>query len=432
MRNSKRNDSEGAEEHGTVNMTWAILVVNGKGGTGKSTIAVALAEALRDDGNGVGLLDADIDSANLASRLGCEEKISFTGDHVIKPVEHQGMKLYSMENAFDESTFAQSGEFMSTVIENMVNHSEWGNLDYMVVDCPPGSSDVFSELVRSLRPSIKGAVSVGISDAVEDTARLVKVCNHNWVPILGFIENMHGVHAYGKQVTANDDDEEKPIYPFGRGDIEEFTNNVNGNFLGNIPLACHGSTVENVGEETINNAIEAIETAPAPELPDDNLGDTSFIRNVWSTIQQGISKMNEDYNVEGIQDKFGVEDRKPLIMSLKLTDAGPISSVLDEVIITVDDGDIKVMRPKSAKRKGIEVEGGMRISSQDLHDSVAGEKKVMRAVTGEVTTEPYSITKAVQMGDAEIWGERTINRLAVLDRILSEVIDMEDVREVVQ
>jgi Mrp family chromosome partitioning ATPase len=413
-------------------MTWAVLVTNSKGGTGKSTIAVALAENLRDKDHDVGLLDADIDSANLASRLGCEEKISFSGDHVIEPVDHEGMKLYSMENAFDESTFAQSGDFMGTVIDNMVNHSNWGDLDYMVVDCPPGSSDVFSELVRSLRPSIKGAISVGISDAVEDTARLVKVCNHNWVPILGFVENMHGIHAYGQQVTVNDMGEQKAVYPFGKDRIEKFADNVNGNFLGNIPLCCHGSTIENVAGETIDNAVEAIKEAPAPELPDDNLGNTSFIRNVWSTIQQGISKMNEEYNVEGIQDQFGVEDRDPLIMSLKLTDAGPISQVLDEVIITVDAGDIKVMRPKSAKRKGIEVEGGMEISSQDLHDAVAGEKKVMRAVTGEVATEPYSITKAVQMGDAEIWGDRTINRLAVLDRILSEVIDMEDVREVVQ
>lgn len=413
-------------------MTWAVLVINNKGGTGKSTVAIELAEKMRDKGHEMGLLDADIDSANLASRLGCEEKISFTGDHVIEPVEHEGMKLFSMENAFNESTFSQSGEFMSTVIDNMVNHSNWGDLDYMVVDCPPGSSDVFSELVRSLRPSIKGAISVGISDAVEDTARLVQVCNHNWVPILGFIENMHGIHAYGQDVEVNDMGEKKPVYPFGKGGIEEFTENMNGNFLGNIPLCCHGSSIENVAGDTIENAAEAVVEAPAPELPDDNLGDTSFIRNVWSTIQQGISKMNEEYNVEGIQDNFGVEDRDPLVMSLKLTDAGPISQVLDEVIITVDEGDIKVMRPKKAKRKGVNVEGGMRISSQDLHDSVAGEKKVMRSVTGEVTTEPYSITKAVQMGDAEIWGERTINRLAVLDRILSEVIDMDDVREVVQ
>lgn len=413
-------------------MTWAVLSINSKGGTGKSTVAIELAEKMRDEGHEMGLLDADIDSANLASRLGCEEKISFTGDHVIEPVEYEGMKLFSMENAFNESTFSQSGEFMSTVIDNMVNHSNWGDLDYMVVDCPPGSSDVFSELVRSLRPSIKGAISVGISDAVEDTARLVQVCNHNWVPILGFIENMHGIHAYGQDVTVNDMGEEKPVYPFGKGGIEEFTNNMNGNFLGNIPLCCHGSSIENVAGDTIENAAEAVVEAPAPELPDDNLGDTSFIRNVWSTIQQGISKMNEEYNVEGIQDSFGVEDRDPLVMSLKLTDAGPITQVLDEVIITVDEGDIKVLRPKAAKRKGVNVEGGMRISSQDLHDSVAGQKKVMRSVTGEVTTEPYSITKAVQMGDAEIWGERTINRLAVLDRILSEVIDMDDVREVVQ
>lgn len=426
-------------------MTWAVLSINNKGGTGKSTIAVEMAEELKKRGYDVGLMDADIDSANLSSRLGCEKRVEFEGDHIIKPVEHNGMKLYSMENAFEESTFSQSGEFFKDVIDNMVNHSNWGELDYMVVDCPPGSSDVFDELVRALRAYLKGAVSVGQPDAVDDTARLVKVCNHNWIPIIGFVENMSGMVCHGEPVTCNGggedlddmfsedgDAEDHRVYPFGNGTIEEFSDVAGGEYFGRIPLVVGDSEITEHDNGTIENAVDAIEATDEPKMPEDNLGDTGFIKNLWNIINDGIGEMNNLYDVETIQENFGVENRDPLVMELKLSDAGPISSrILERIVLTVDGGEIQPMKAKSAKRKGYSVEAGIEITSQDLHDSLVGEKKVMRSVTGEVTTEDYSITKAVQMGDATIWGERTVNRLAVLDKILTEVVDMDEVRELV-
>ena len=423
-------------------MTWAILVINIKGGTGKSTVAEELANSLNERGHSVGAFDADIDSANLSSRMGVDKRISFEGDHTVKPVEHNGMKLYSMENAFDDASFSQNGKFMREVIDNMVNHSEWGDLDYLVVDCPPGSSDVIEELVRALRTNILGAVSVGIPDAVEDTARLIKVCNHEWVPILGFVENMSGLYCHGEQLTCNGNlgdsefGEGHDVEPFGSGDIEELTGQIDGaDFFGSIPLCVDETKIDDVAGETFNNMVETIEEESqvgGPELPEDNIGDKSFIRNVWGSIKNGVKQVNKEIPVSEIQDKFGVEGRDPLVVKLELTDASGLSSLLSEVVITVEDGNMKVMRPKSVKRKGITVEGGIRITSQDLYDAMRNEKKVMRSVTGEVTTEPYSIIEAVKMGDAEIWGERTINRLSVLDKILSDYIDMSEVREIME
>lgn len=425
-------------------MTWAILVTNNKGGTGKSTMAVEIAKELRDRDYDTGLMDADIDSANLATRLGCEKKVTFRDDHIIEPVTHMDMKLYSMENAFEESTFSQSGEFFKSVIDNMVNHSDWGKLDYMVVDCPPGSSDVFDELVRALRPSIKGAISVGQPDAIDDTVRLVKVCNHNWVPIIGFIENMSGMICHGQTVNCpgggagdifddNKSAESHNIYPFGTDNIKELVDGIGGNFNGKIPLVVDDSDITAHDDGTIENTVDAIIEADEPQLPEDNTGDPSFIKNVWNIIKDGIEKMNEAYDIQEIQDQFGVENREPLIMKLELTDAGPLSSrILSAVVLTVDDGDIKPIKESTAKRKGYEVEGGIRISSQDLYDSIRGEKKVMRSVTGEITEEDYSITKAVQMGDADLYGNRAVNRLAVLDKILTKMVDMDEVRQLVE
>ena len=419
-------------------MTWAILVINIKGGTGKSTVAERLTYELDSAGYDVGAFDADIDSANLSTRMGVDEKVSFSGDHEVEPVEKDGMKLYSMENAFDDASFSQSGEFMREVINNMINHSDWGDLDYMVVDCPPGSSDVFEELVRALRANILGAVSVGIPDAVEDTARLVKVCNHNWVPLLGFIENMSGLYCHGEQVVCDNNaiGEGHEVEPFGSGDIEMLATEMEGaNYLGNIPLCVENTSIQDVADETFENTVQTIEEAAedgGPELPEDNIGNSSFIKNVWNSIKTGIKEVNKEIPVDEIQDKFGVEDRDPLVVKMELTDATGLSSVLSEIVLTVVDGNIKPMRPGKARRKGMEIEGGIKLTSQDLYDAMRNEKKVMRSVNGEVTTVPYSIIEAVKMGDAEIWGDKTINRLAVLDKILSDYITMDEVQKVIQ
>lgn len=421
-------------------MTWAVLSINIKGGTGKSTIAEELAYELNDRGHDIGVMDADVDSANLASRFGADEKVSFEGDHVIKPVEHEGMKLYSMENAFEESSFSQSGEFMSNVIQDMIESSDWGELDYLVVDCPPGSSDVFKELVRALRPNLLGAISVGIPDAVEDTGRLIKVCNHNWVPIIGFIENMSGIYCHGEKLTCNggesglesfSDGDQHPVEPFGSGNIKDLTEKVNGTYIGDVPLCSGDTEISEVARETISKAADEVEDAEKPHLPEDNVGQKGFIRSVWSTVSGGIKKMNSELNISELQERFGVEGRDPIAIELELTDAGAVAGMFSSIVINFEEnGGVNVMRRKKAERNGIVPEGGIKMTSQDMSYAINGEKKVMRSVNGEITTEPYSIIDAVQMGDADIWGEKTVNRLAVLDRILSEVVPMSEVQEI--
>lgn len=418
-------------------MTWAILVINIKGGTGKSTVAQQLSSQLNDEGYDVGILDADIDSANLSSRLGVDEKITFKGDHTVEPVTTEdGMKLYSMENAFNDAAFSQSGTFMKQAVGSMINNSDWGHLDYMIVDCPPGSSDIFEELIRALRPSILGAISVGISDAVSDTARLVKVSSHNWLPIIGFIENMSGITCGDGLVECKGTDGDNiTVEPFGSGDIERFVEKVDGNYLGSIPIATGGVELYDAAPDTFDNMIDSIEREAAnggPEIPEDNIGDKSFIKNVWNIVKNGIDRMNNDINIEEIQDKFGVQGREPLSIEIELTDASGLSKVLSKVILNVDNGELNAMSPRRAKRHGIEPEAGIKITSQHMYNAISGEKTVMHSPTGAVHTEPYSIIDAVKMGDAEVWGDKIINRLSVLDRILTQAVDMAQVREIVE
>lgn len=416
-------------------MTYAILVINIKGGTGKSTVAQELAYAMRDEGYDIGVMDADIDSANLASRMGSTEMVDFEGDHIITPVQHEGMKLYSMENAFQDSSFSQTGRFMADVVKDMIESSAWGDLDYLIVDCPPGSSDIFVELIRALRANILGAISVGISDAVDDTARLVQVANHNWLPILGFIENMSGIYCHGNELKCDPNPgefsiEKHKVKPFGKGDIKAFAESLGGDYLGDIPMALEDTEIRDVADDTIQNTIDAIENADEAPLPDNNLGDKSFIKNVWNMVTKGIKRVNDDIPVKRIQEQFGVEGREPLVMEIELTDAGPISDkIFSSIVLTVDDGNLKPIKKSTAQRRGLDIEGGMSITSQNLYYALSGEKKVMRSVTGEVITEPYSIIDAVKMGDAEVWGDKTINRLAVLDKVLTDVVEVGEIQK---
>lgn len=410
-------------------MAQVILVINIKGGTGKSTISEHLSYKLRDEGHDVGVMDADIDSANLATRLGAKERVEFEGDHTIKPVEHDDLLLYSMENAFENTSFAQSGEFMKEVVNDMISHSNWGDIDYLVVDCPPGSSDVFEQLVRSLRPNMLGAVSVSQPGAVHDTVRLTKVCNHNWIPILGFIENMTGIVDEHGYITHNNSD--KRVLPFGEPEMEEFCQKTGGAYLGSIPLCTDESLIPEHADEALSEAVSVIEEAEMPKLPEDHTQDPSFIKNLWKGLLTGVKNINSQFNVKELQDQYGVEDRDPLTIELELTDASGLTGIMSNMILKGGEGRMRVMRPKKAKRKGITPEGGIRISSQDLYNAINGKKTVMRSVTGEVTETSYSIIEAVQMGDAEVWGERTINRLSILDRVLAEAIPMDEVKKAV-
>lgn len=416
-------------------MTWAVLSINIKGGTGKSTMAELLSKRLNTEGYEVGVLDADIDSANLASRMGATERVTFTGDHIIEPVVHDGIKVYSMENAFEDSSFSQSGKFMSGVVDNMINHSDWGDLDYMIVDCPPGSSDIFEELVSALRANLLGAISVSTSDAYDDTVRLIKICNHNWVPIIGFVENMAGIYCHGDIITcsnAGNFGESHQVQPFGKGNTKQLVEEAGGEFLGHIPLCLEDTEIQDAASTTLDNMIEAVEKTEQPEFPEDHTGNRSFIRNVWGSVTKGIKQMNQNMDINNLQNKFGVEGRDPLVMEVELTDASILQNILSKVVFTIDNGKIKPIKPKTAKKKGIEIEGGIKISSQDLYDSIRGQKKVMRSINGEITTEPYSIIDAVKMGDAEIWGDKTINRLSVLDNILTKAVDLDEIHKMIK
>ena len=168
-----------------------IAVASGKGGVGKSTTAVNLALGLRDLGLKVGILDADIYGPSLPKLLAIKEKPQTIGGTRLKPIERYGLTAMSIGFLIDEETpMIWRGPMVMSAITQMLREVEWGKLDIMVVDMPPGTGD--AQLTIAQQVPLKGAVIVSTPQdlALIDARRGVAMFKRVNVPVLGVVENM--------------------------------------------------------------------------------------------------------------------------------------------------------------------------------------------------------------------------------------------------
>jgi ATP-binding protein involved in chromosome partitioning len=168
-----------------------IAVASGKGGVGKSTTAVNLALGLRDLGLKVGMLDADIYGPSLPKLLAIKEKPQTIGGTRLKPIERYGLTVMSIGFLIDEETpMIWRGPMVMSAITQMLREVEWGKLDVMVVDMPPGTGD--AQLTIAQQVPLKGAVIVSTPQdlALIDARRGVAMFKRVNVPVLGMVENM--------------------------------------------------------------------------------------------------------------------------------------------------------------------------------------------------------------------------------------------------
>jgi ATP-binding protein involved in chromosome partitioning len=168
-----------------------IAVASGKGGVGKSTTAVNLALGLRDLGLKVGMLDADIYGPSLPKLLAIKEKPQTIGGKRLIPIERYGLSVMSIGFLIDEETpMIWRGPMVMSALTQMLREVEWGKLDVMVVDMPPGTGD--AQLTMAQQVPLKGAVIVSTPQdlALIDARRGVAMFKRVDVPVLGVVENM--------------------------------------------------------------------------------------------------------------------------------------------------------------------------------------------------------------------------------------------------
>ncbi len=168
-----------------------VAVASGKGGVGKSTTAVNLALGLRDLGLKVGILDADIYGPSMPKLLAIRERPQTIGGTRLKPIERHGMAVMSIGFLIEEETpMIWRGPMVMSALTQMLREVEWGTLDVMVVDMPPGTGD--AQLTMAQQVPLKGAVIVSTPQdlALIDARRGIAMFRRVNVPVLGIVENM--------------------------------------------------------------------------------------------------------------------------------------------------------------------------------------------------------------------------------------------------
>ena len=210
------------------NVKNVIAVGSGKGGVGKSTVSVNLAVALAQAGAAVGLLDADITGPNIPMMLGVEGQPKAAPNNKISPLERHGVKCISIQFFVPEGQpIVWRGPLVGGAIQQFLRDVDWGDLDYLVVDLPPGTSDAQLTLAQSV--PLGGAVLVTTPQevALSDVGKALAMFKRLSVPILGLVENMTAFACpHCGELTEI----------FGRGGGERFCQQHGIDFLGGVPL----------------------------------------------------------------------------------------------------------------------------------------------------------------------------------------------------
>jgi ATP-binding protein involved in chromosome partitioning len=227
-----------------------IAVGSGKGGVGKSTMAAAIAYGLRSYGASVGLMDADVYGPSIPHLVGASGRPMARGER-IQPIETDGLKLMSMGFLLEpERAVIMRGPMLHGIMQQFLRQVDWGALDYLVIDLPPGTGDVPLTLAQSL--PLTGAVVVCTPQEVAllDATRAIHMFRQLRVPVLGMIENMSffDVVAYlrdrggpeaHKLINARgffDTPGDERVYIFGHGGARRKAEQLGVPFLGEVPL----------------------------------------------------------------------------------------------------------------------------------------------------------------------------------------------------
>lgn len=204
-----------------------IAVGSGKGGVGKTTVSVNLAIALAKMGHRVGLIDADIYGPNVPMMMGQSRQPSVTPESMMEPLESFGVKFISVGLISPgDKPLVMRGPMLHQIIRQFLTQVAWGELDYLLVDLPPGTGDVVISLVQTVPLTGAVVVSTGSGVALQDARKALEMFHQVNVEVLGLIENMSQMKLPSGEV----------IDVFGAGGTESTARQYNLPFLGSVDL----------------------------------------------------------------------------------------------------------------------------------------------------------------------------------------------------
>ena len=206
-----------------------IAVASGKGGVGKSTMAANLAVSIAQTGAKVGLLDTDIYGPSIPTMFGVTKRPNITTQKKLVPIEKHGVHLVSMGFLVDtDQAMIWRGPMVTSAVKQFMQEVEWGELDYLILDLPPGTGDIQLTIVQTVPLTGAVVVSTPQTVALDDARKGVAMFGKVNVPVLGIIENM--------SYFVPEDMPEKKYYIFGKHGARNLAKKLEVPFLGEVPL----------------------------------------------------------------------------------------------------------------------------------------------------------------------------------------------------
>ncbi len=204
-----------------------IAIGSGKGGVGKTTLSVNLAIALAKMGKRVGLIDADIYGPNVPMMMGVNRPPTVTADSRMEPLESFGVKFISVGLISPgDKPMVMRGPMLHQIIRQFLQQVAWGELDYLLIDLPPGTGDVVISLVQTVPLTGAVVVSTGSGVALQDARKALEMFHQVHVDVLGLVENMSQMRLPSGEV----------IDVFGAGGTERTARQYGLEFLGSVDL----------------------------------------------------------------------------------------------------------------------------------------------------------------------------------------------------
>lgn len=261
-----------------------IAVASGKGGVGKSTVAVNIAATLAKKGYKVGLMDTDIYGPSIPTMFNIHDRPNITTQKKLVPHEKFGIKLVSMGFLVDvNQAMVWRGPMATSAIKQFMTDVEWGELDYLIMDLPPGTGDIQLTIVQTV--PLTGAVIVSTPQtvALDDARKGVAMFNKVKVPVLGMVENM----AYFTPPDMPD----KKYYIFGKGGAAHLAQEMNVPVLAEVPL-----------EQTLREGGDSGKPAVLEEEP--SAAATALMEATGNMEQQLSLRLQNEGPTEKVEIKF--------------------------------------------------------------------------------------------------------------------------------
>lgn len=382
----------------------AVGVFSTKGGTGKTTIAINLAHKLSERGR-VGLLDADIDNSNFAQFVKFNGKVEVLPDKTIKLPTWNGVKVFSMSLLTGMKGVSMTEDRYVQIINDVMDSADWGPVDYMVIDLPPGSSNTWKAILKIFANVLLGDVIVTQPMIIDSFVKALDIHQYYDIPIVAIVENM----AYFECDCG------KKHYLFGEPQASKYVESVPVLQLPFIKTVKDNVLLEH---EVFDKLAEIISTSEIKK--------TSFLERIKEAVEKSLKdsvvkvlayivvKAQKEVDARAVASKYGFTEQRPFVLTIT-DDSG--ENVITRVVMKVKDGKLVIL----SKPEKVDFE--IVTSYKTLARMLLGKAKI-----GDKVVD-YDPMDAWLKGDVTVYGMGSVPRaLGVLKGVFMEEEFLKDVR----